>query len=254
MPYNIDLSGKNILVTGASRGIGKCIAEHLARAGARIAVHYAKNRTSADRLAKTIGNDSFAVGADLSSPAACLGLFAECIDNMGRLDVLVNNAGLAICAPMDSAETAWIDAWDGQMNVNLRASGILAFQAIKHFRTTGGGRIVFISSRAAFRGDTADYMAYAASKSGLLGLNGSIARAFGKDNITSFVIAPGFTRTDMAQEFIDEYGEDYALNDIALNRLTEPNDVAPLVVLLSSGLVDHSTGTSIDVNAGSYVH
>jgi NAD(P)-dependent dehydrogenase (short-subunit alcohol dehydrogenase family) len=97
-------------------------------------------------------------------------------------------------------------------------------------------------------------MAYGASKSGLIGLNGSIARGFGKDNITSFVIAPGFTRTDMAQEFIDEYGEEYALSDIALNRLTEPGDIAPMVVLLSSGLADHATGTSIDVNAGSYVH
>jgi NAD(P)-dependent dehydrogenase (short-subunit alcohol dehydrogenase family) len=254
MSYNIDLTGRNILVTGASRGIGKRTAEHLARAGARIAVHYVKNEEAADNLAQTIGNDSFAVGADLASPTACLTLFNECIERMDRLDVLVNNAGLAICAPMDSDENTWIEAWDGQMDVNLRASGILAFQAIRHFQANGGGRIVFISSRAAFRGDTADYMAYAASKSGLLGLNGSIARAFGKDNITSFVIAPGFTRTDMAQEFIDEYGEDYALSDIALNRLTEPEDVAPLVVLLSSGLVDHSTGTTIDVNAGSYVH
>ena len=254
MSYTIDLTGKNILVTGASRGIGETISEHLARAGARVAVHYARSKQAAEDLAGAIGNDSFAIGADLTSPEACLSLFQGCIDKMDRVDVLVNNAGMAICAPVDGDRWTWIEAWDEQMNVNLRASGILAHQAINHFRTHGGGRLVFISSRAAFRGDTADYMAYAASKSGLLGLNGSIARAFGKDNIASFVIAPGFTRTDMAQEFIDEYGEDYALNDIALNRLTEPEDIAPLVVLLSSGLVDHSTGTAIDVNAGSYVH
>lgn len=254
MSYNIDLSGRNILVTGASRGIGETVTRHLARAGARVAVHYARNRDSAQEVARSIGNDSFAIGADLSSPEACSALFQECVAQMGRVDVLVSNAGLAICAPVDGDDETWIEAWDEQMNVNLRASGILAYQAIKHFRTKGGGRIVFVSSRAAFRGDTADYMAYAASKSGLLGLNGSIARAFGKDNITSFVIAPGFTRTDMAQEFIEEYGEEYALSDIALNRLTEPKDIAPLVVLLSSGLADHSTGTSIDVNAGSYVH
>lgn len=254
MSYTIDLSGKNILVTGASRGIGRTVAEHLGRAGARLALHYGKNRQAAEELAQAIGNGSFAVGADLASSEACLSLFDRCVDRMDRLDVLVSNAGLAVCAPPDSDDAAWIDAWDRQMNVNLRASGILAFRAIRHFKDHGGGRIVFISSRAAFRGDTADYMGYAASKSGLLGLNGSIARAYGKDNITSFVIAPGFTRTDMAQEFIDEYGEDIALNDIALNRLTEPHDIAPLVVLLSSGLADHSTGTSIDVNAGSYVH
>jgi NAD(P)-dependent dehydrogenase (short-subunit alcohol dehydrogenase family) len=254
MAYEIDLSGKNILVTGASRGIGRTISEHLARAGARVAVHYGRNRDAAEALANTLGNASFAVGADLSSREASGTLFPRCIEEMGRVDVLVNNAGLAVCAPVDEDEKGWIDAWDQQMNVNLRASGILAYHAIRHFKSSGGGRIVFVSSRAAFRGDTADYMAYAASKSGLLGLNGSIARAFGKDNITSFVIAPGFTRTDMAQEFIDEYGEEYALGDIALNRLTEPSDIAPLVLLLSSGLADHSTGTSIDVNAGSYVH
>jgi NAD(P)-dependent dehydrogenase (short-subunit alcohol dehydrogenase family) len=254
MSYTIDLSGKHILVTGASRGIGRTVAEHLGRAGARVALHYGRNQQAAEELAETIGNGSFAVGADLASSKACLSLFDECIEQMGRLDVLVSNAGLAICAPLDSEDDDWIKAWDRQMDVNLRASGILAFRAIRHFKSHGGGRIVFISSRAAFRGDTADYMGYAASKSGLLGLNGSIARAYGKDNITSFVIAPGFTRTDMAQEFIDEYGEDIALKDIALNRLTEPKDIAPLVVLLSSGLADHSTGTSIDVNAGSYVH
>ncbi|HEX9659077.1 MAG TPA: SDR family oxidoreductase [Rhodothermales bacterium] len=254
MAYNIDLSGKSVLVTGASRGIGKSVAEHLARAGARVAVHFRRNREPAEELARSIGNDSFAIGADLALRDACLSLFDECAGRMGRVDVLVSNAGLAICAPFDIEESTWIDAWDKQMDVNLRASGILAFKAIKHFKEYGGGRIVFVSSRAAFRGDTADYMAYGASKSGLLGLNGSIARGFGKDNITSFVIAPGFTRTDMAQEFIDEYGEEYALSDIALNRLTEPGDVAPMVVLLSSGLADHATGTSIDVNAGSYVH
>ncbi|HUF09440.1 MAG TPA: SDR family oxidoreductase [Rhodothermales bacterium] len=254
MAYNIDLSGKSVLVTGASRGIGMSVAEHLARAGARVAVHFRRNRGPAEELARSIGNDSFAIGADLASREACLSLFDECAGRMGRVDVLVANAGLAICAPFDIEESTWIDAWNTQMDVNLRASGILAFKAIKHFKEHGGGRIVFVSSRAAFRGDTADYMAYGASKSGLLGLNGSIARGFGKDNITSFVIAPGFTRTDMAQEFIDEYGEEYALSDIALNRLTEPGDIAPMVVLLSSGLADHATGTSIDVNAGSYVH
>ena len=254
MSYTIDLSGKNILVTGGSRGIGKVTAAHLAQAGARVAVHYGKSRESAEDVARTLGTGSFAIGADLASSDACLALFDETIERMGKLDVLVNNAGLSICARPDVDSDTWIDAWDQQMNINLRASGILAYRAIAHFKQVGGGRIVFVSSRAAFRGDTADYMAYAASKSGLLGLNGSIARAFGKDGITSFVIAPGFTRTDMAQEFIDEYGEAYALGDIALNRLTEPSDIAPLVVLLSSGLADHSTGTSIDVNAGSYVH
>ena len=92
------------------------------------------------------------------------------------------------------------------------------------------------------------------AKAGVIHFTKSIARAYGKKNIMAFLVAPGFTRTDMAQDFIDLYGEDHALHDIALQRLTEPEDIAPLIVLLASGLADHATGTSIDINAGSYVH
>ena len=118
----------------------------------------------------------------------------------------------------------------------------------------GGGRIVNISSRAAFRGDQPDYLAYAASKAGLVALTRSLARAYGKDGIVAFNVAPGFTRTEMAQDFIDQYGEDYAVSDIALTRLTEPKDIAPTLVFLASGLADHATGATIDINAASYVH
>jgi 3-oxoacyl-[acyl-carrier protein] reductase len=140
------------------------------------------------------------------------------------------------------------------MMVNLNAAALLCKRAVAHFQQQGGGRIISISSRAAFRGDTADYLAYAASKGGLVSLTRSLARAFGKQGIRAFIIAPGFTRTEMAQDFIDQYGEDYALNDIALERLTEPADLGPMVVLLASGLADHATGCTIDINAGSYVH
>ncbi|WP_317129010.1 SDR family NAD(P)-dependent oxidoreductase [Mangrovivirga cuniculi] len=114
--------------------------------------------------------------------------------------------------------------------------------------------MINISSRAAYRGDTPDYLAYGASKGALVSLTKSIARAYGKDDIKAFEIAPGFTRTDMAQDFIDQYGENYALDDIALKNLTEPGDISPTIVFLLSGKADHLTGTSIDVNAGSYVH
>ena len=127
-------------------------------------------------------------------------------------------------------------------------------KAIEHFLENGGGRIINISSRAAFRGDTSDYLAYAASKGGVVALTRSIARAYGKNEIKAFTIAPGFVRTDMAQDFMDQYGEGFALNDIALNELTEPKDLAPLVTLMASGLMDHATGCTIDVNAASYVH
>jgi NAD(P)-dependent dehydrogenase (short-subunit alcohol dehydrogenase family) len=155
---------------------------------------------------------------------------------------------------LEASSDDWQGAWADTMHVNLRAPELLCRRSIRHFQDGDGGRIINIASRAAFRGDTPDYMTYAASKGGLVALTRSIARGFGDDGIVAFTVAPGFTRTDMAQDFIDTYGEAHATSDLALDELTEPNDVAPFVVFLVSGVADHATGATIDVNAGSYVH
>jgi len=251
---HISLKSKTILVTGASRGIGRAISLACGRSGARIAVHYHMNKAAAERIAKTVGNGSRAFGADLADPHECEKLFRGVVTAFGRLDVLVNNAGVFVKSPL--AHAAWVKDWDRTMAVNLRAAGILSRLAVRYFKNRKGGRIITIASRAAFRGDDEDYLAYAASKAGMVALSKSIARAFGKDNITCFVIAPGWVRTGMAKESIRAYGEKRIVAEQALRRrrLTEPADIAPLVVLLASGLADHATGTTIDVNAGSYVH
>lgn len=250
----INLQGKNILVTGASRGIGAAIATQLGQSGARVAVHYGHNQQSADEVAQAAGNGSMAFRANLNDDDECQQLFAKVAEQFGQIDVLINNAGIAIQSPMNQDDDQWVKNWNQTMQVNLTATAILSRLAIKHFAKHGGGRLIHVASRAAFRGDTADYMGYAASKAGMVALSRSIARAYGKQGITSFVIAPGFTATDMAQDFIDEYGMDYALQGVALNRLTKPDDIAPTIVLLASGLADHATGCTIDINAGSYVH
>ncbi len=250
----IDLTEKTILVTGASRGIGRALAQGMAAAGATVAVHFNEHEAAARALAKAIGHGAQTFRADLADPAACERLFEAVVGVYGRLDVLVNNAGVAFHIPLDAPTPAWQQAWDRTMAVNLRAVELLCRLAIRHFRQRGGGRILNVASRAAFRGDTPDYLAYAASKGGVVALTRSIARGFGKDGITAFILAPGFTRTDMAQDFIDAYGEDYAVSNLALDRMTEPEDIAPIAVLLASGLADHATGTTIDLNAGSYVH
>jgi NAD(P)-dependent dehydrogenase (short-subunit alcohol dehydrogenase family) len=254
MSLSIDLSGRTALVTGASRGIGKAIAEQLASCGARVGVHYRRSQQAARELADRIGNNSFAIQADLASADECLGLFDAVVNRCGQVDVLVNNAGVALSAPLDTEQDKWIKAWNDQMDINARAAGALSYKAVKHFLDHGGGRIIHIASRAAFRGDTADFWGYAASKAAMLGLNATIARAYGKDGVKSFVIAPGWTLTEMAQAFIDEHGDAQMLGEIALRELTKPEDIAPLVAVLASGLADHATGTSIDINAGSYVH
>jgi NAD(P)-dependent dehydrogenase (short-subunit alcohol dehydrogenase family) len=250
---NIDLSGVKVLVTGASRGIGRAIAEDMIRASAVVGVHYNRDRAAAASVTDGTGGKAKALQADLSDASACVALFQQAADVLGGVDVLVNNAGIALSSPLDDPVEDCTAAWNRTLAVNLVAAGILSREAIRHFEQRGGGRIINIASRAAFRGDTVDYLAYAASKGGMVALSRSIARGCGKAGVKSFVIAPGFTRTEMAQAFIDQYGEELAMKDVALDRLTEPEDIAPLAVFLASGLADHATGTSIDVNAGSYV-
>lgn len=248
---NIDLSNTRALVTGASRGIGKAIATALMESGARVCVSCRAEGAAAAALVAP-HNGSMALTADLANPRECVDLFKRAENALGGIDLLVNNAAVAIPSPMDKDDDTWVEDWERTMRVNLTASALLTREAIQ----AAGGRglrIVYIGSRAAFRGDTPDYLAYAASKGGLNSLARSIARGYGKQGVKSFVVAPGFTRTEMAEDFIRAYGEDYAMKDIALDRMTEPRDIAPLVVFLASGLADHATGTSIDVNAASYV-
>ena len=250
----IDLSNQLVLVTGASRGIGKAIARAMAKAGASVAIHYNRNEEKASALQDELGAKTQIFCADLNNPLACVELVEEVETKMGPIHVLVNNAGIVRPINQEAPVEDVVSNWQETLQVNLIAVGVLCHTIIPHFQQQGGGRIIHISSRAAFRGDTPEYMAYAASKGGMVSLSRSIARYFGKDGITSFVVAPGFTRTDMAQEFIDTYGEGIVLDDLALSQLTEPEDVAPTVLFLASGYMDHATGCTIDINAGSYVH
>jgi len=250
----VDLCGIRALVTGASRGIGRAVARRLALSGARVGVHYKSHEAEALSLCQEIGEAASPLRADLADPKACRTLFDDAIETLGGLEVLVNNAGVAIPAPFDQDDERWLSAWRATLAVNASATAILSRHAVRHFARRGGGRIVTLTSRAAFRGDTPDYLAYAASKGAQAALTRTIARGFGKQGVKAFLVAPGFTRTAMAQQFIDAYGEAHAISDIALERMTEPDDIAPLVAFLASGLADHATGGTFDVNAGSYVH
>lgn len=249
----IKLDNKVILVTGGSRGIGRAVALQLGRSGAQVAVHYHRSREAAEEVVNQIPN-GHTFAANLEDPGQVAALFESVVDHFGRVDVLVNNAGIAEASPLDTTSPEWLTQWDRTQAVNLRAPAQLSRFCIAHWRKTQTpGKLIHIASRAAFRGDTPDYLAYAASKAGMVALSRSLARGLGKEGIVSFVIAPGFVRTDMAQPFLEAYGDDYATFDIALQKLTEPEDIAPMVCLLASGLADHATGTVIDINAGSYV-
>ncbi|MEJ2162909.1 MAG: SDR family NAD(P)-dependent oxidoreductase [Robiginitalea sp.] len=251
----MELKGQNILVTGASQGIGRAIARELMLQGACVAVHYNSSKKAAEALvAEFPQSKSTIYQANLEETGDVTRLFDSCVDAMGVLHSIVLNAGVFLPHPVDQPVAAWRATWNKTLAINLDAVGILTQMGINHFQKNGGGRFIYIGSRAAFRGETQDYLAYAASKGGMTSLCRTVARSFGKDRITSFTIAPGFTRTAMAESFIDTHGEDALLSEISLPELTRPEDIAPLAAFICSGKMDHATGSVIDLNAGSYMH
>ena len=251
---HIDLNNKKILITGASNGIGKALAIYLMKLGAQVAVHYHSNKESAEELVRTYPQTkSKAFKANLEIENEVIQLFEAVIDDFGSIDTIILNAGIYQEHPVENTTKDWLKVWKQTMAVNLDAVGLLTKLGIDHFIKRNGGRFVFIGSRAVFRGETAEYLAYAASKGGITSLARSVARSFGKHNIKSFIVSPGFTRTQMAESFIAKYGEQRVLDEISLNTLTNPEDLAPMIALMCAGLMDHATGATIDVNAGSHI-
>ena len=250
----LDLKQKVVLVTGGSGGIGAASARAIVRAGGRVALHDIKAEGRASELARELGDASCHLTAmDLSSPDRVPALWSQAKAWQGRIDVLVNNAGIYESADVDGDFQAWERSWQRTLAINLLAPAHLCREAIRSFRGSGGGIIINIASRAAFRGDDPDYMHYAASKAGIVAMTRTIARGYGRDNITAFAIAPGFVRTDLNAAFFNKYGVEAAARDIPLGEVAEPEDVANTVVFLASGLARHSTGTTIDINGASYV-
>jgi NAD(P)-dependent dehydrogenase (short-subunit alcohol dehydrogenase family) len=231
---------RNILVTGTSRGIGSSILEALS--GHRVLGH------------SSGGGDAGRVGMDLSQPGAGERLWNEALERLGgRIDVLVNNAGVFEAAPITLPHAEWVAQWERTMRVNLTASAELCRFAVAHFREIGGGRIVNVSSRAAYRGDSPQHWHYAASKAGMIGMTKSIARGFAAENILAFAVCPGFTMTGMADDYLESRGGDKLLADIPLGRVASTDEVAETVRWLALDAPASATGAVIDVNGASYV-
>ncbi|NNE03722.1 MAG: SDR family oxidoreductase [Eudoraea sp.] len=249
------LRGQNVLVTGASKGIGFAIADYLLKEGAKVVVHYHTGKEAAESLVATYGSEQArALPGDLEQPTDIFSLFKNALDYLGQIHSVVLNAGVFLPHTTNQSTSDWFATWKRTLAINLDSVGLLTKLAIDHFKEAGGGRFIYIGSRAAFRGETEEYLGYAASKGGLTSLARSVARSFGKQNIKALVIAPGFTKTAMAEEFIKIHGEAKVLNELSLNELTTVHDVAPLVGFICTGAMDHATGTTIDINAGSYIH
>lgn len=249
----IDLTDKTILITGASDGIGRGVADYIMQMGAKVAVHYNRNQEAAEALVDKHKNGSKVFQADLSNEKEGFSLFERVEAHFGGIDVIILNAGVFLSHSTNLDTQDWLAVWKKTIAINLNAVGLLTKLGLDHFLKKGEGRFIYIGSRAVFRGETEEYLAYAASKGGLTSLARSVARSFGKQNIKSFIVSPGFTRTQMAESFIAKHGEERVLNEIALNELTKPEDLAPLIGLMCSGAMDHATGATIDINAGSHI-
>ena len=246
-----------VLLTGSSKGIGYKIAKDLLAEGHELALHYNKNESSLDALLKKDKTGSFSIQADLSQQEEIKKMVENTIGKLSFPDCIINNAGIAESADISLDTNEWSKMFDKTIDVNLKAPSIIFKEFLKYKRKkkiNSRLRIINIASRAAFRGEQQDYISYACSKGGIISLTKTMSRSFGEtDNIVAISIAPGFVRTDMAQSFIDKHGEDVVGQGITLDRLTEPKDISPLVSLIVSGKMDHSTGSTIDVNGGSFL-
>lgn len=250
---NLDLTGKTILVTGASRGIGREAAVQLADAGATVAVNYFRSEAAAQEVVREIGERAFPVRADVGNPEEVRTMIDSVVERCGRLDVLVNNAATFETNPFDGDDYEhWQRAWKRTFDLNIFGAANAAFLAMRVMRRQGGGRIINIASRAAFRGET-EFADYGASKAALVNLTISIARGCAKDNIISSCVAPGFIATEMAQSELDAHYEEI-VNQVPLKRVGTVEDVAGVIVFLASPLASYLNGTIVDVNGGSWFH
>ena len=231
----------NILLTGASRGIGAATLEALTTSGHRVVGH------------STHGGGGLVAG-DLAETTSPRTVWEEALERLdGRIDALVNNAGIYEGVDDQATDEQWHAAWTRTMQVNLQAAADLCRLAVGHFRTNGGGRIVNVASRAAYRGDSSSHWHYAASKSAIIGMTKTIARGYAADGILAFAVAPGFTVSEMTEEYLTGRGGEKILADIPLGRVTSTTEVAEAIRWLATEAPAASTGSVIDLNGASYV-
>ncbi len=238
------------LVTGASRGIGKSITKSLLKESFSV-IGTARSSEFPTEFSQ---HDNFeGLYVDLSDPVAVETKVKPIFDREEVPTVLINNAGVFMESGFEKDDETWLEKWDQTMQVNLRAPALVSKWALNRWIKEEGGYLINISSRAAYRGDTQEYSAYAASKGGLVAFTKSIARDFGEHNISAYSIAPGFIKTDMAMDSIDVYGEEYLTEGMAFDEITSPDEVGELVAFLAKGKVPHMTGSTFHINGGSYM-
>jgi 3-oxoacyl-[acyl-carrier protein] reductase len=249
-----DSGPRAVLVTGGSRGIGRAIARAFAERGDRVAVHWGSSRERAERvLAELPGDGHVLVQADLADAGEVARMVDDAAAGLGGLQVLVNNAWVFTAhPPLATSYEQWQEAWSRTLAVNLVGAANATFRAVPHLVAAGGGAIVNVSSRGAFRGEP-DTPAYGASKAGLNAFGQSMALALAPHGISVGTVAPGFVQTEMAREVLDGPRGDAVRAQSPYGRVARPEEVASAVLWLASPGARFSTGTIIDVNGASYL-
>jgi NAD(P)-dependent dehydrogenase (short-subunit alcohol dehydrogenase family) len=250
-----DLTGKTILVTGGSRGIGEAIVRGLVRQGAHVILNYATGRERALKIQKEAGADKcLVVGADIGDLTQLKRLWEESLAWRGRIDTLVNNAAIRQPIDLDAPIEDWDAHWEQAFRVNLMSVAHLSRLAILHFRQTGGGSIIGLTARIAVRGDRTNFFHDGAMKGGMNSLLRGIARFHAKEGVETYLLCVGVVETEQATDMVKIYGSDEMLREIPLGRFGTPAEVADAVILCAGGHLKYATGCTIDLVGASFLH
>lgn len=250
----MDFADRVVLVTGGSRGIGRAIATLFGSRGATVAIQYRSDEDAGQETLATLPPGPHrALRADVSDPAQVRTVVEEVVGEFGRIDVLVNNAAIYVAHPvLTTTYEEWQAGWRRVIDVNVHGPANMIHAVVPHMVNAGGGRIVNVSSRGAFRGEP-DHAAYGASKAALNSLGQSMAQALAPHGIYVTTVAPGFVETEMAAPYLAGPGGEAVRAQSPLNRVATPDEVARVVVFLATPGAESTTGAIVDVNGASYL-
>lgn len=250
----MNFSNKTVLITGGSRGIGRATAQAFAEKGARVAINFHSNHEAARSTIESLpGEGHFAIRADLSRASAVEQMINAVVGEFGRLDILVNNAGIFKLHPItDVSYKEWQEVWQDTLATNLTGAANACYCAAQHMIQAGGGRIINVSSRGAFRGEP-QQPAYGASKAAMNAMGQSLAQALAPYNIFVGTVAPGFVETDMTQSWLEGETGESIRRQSPLNRVAKPEEVALGILFLASEGSEFMTGAILDINGASYL-
>ncbi len=248
---DFDLTDKVALVTGGSRGLGRAICLGLAAEGVKLAINCLTSVAEATELAEQIrarhGVEALPAPGDVAKEADVVRVFDRAEGALGPIDILVNNAGVW---PTVHVKDMTQQQWDTTQQINLTGPFLCCREAVRRWLGAGRtGRIVNVSSQAAFHGSTSGHAHYAASKAGLVTFTVSLAREVAPQGIHVNAVAPGMMHTEMSRQALDQYRQRY-LDRIPLGRIADPAEVANVVVFLASQRASYITGATVDVSGG----